>query len=544
MGQDAATTAMNSYGSAAREQEKYNQSLEARINRMKTAWYELADTAGQTIIYDILVTGTESLQFVTGKMADASSSAEALGKSAGILGTALLLCSTRFRTWGASVVASTGQAVASRYALTALSSSFGAVGASAAGAAVGVRAFMAATGVGLAITAVVGGLTLLISKWSESIRKQEEFDAYMQKNVDALTVNKEKVDELLNSYKGLISAKENGKLSTEQEEKLIEVQNQLAELYPSMVNHIDAQGNAHLKSVGSINQVTEATLKLIQAEKELKRETAEDTFKEFNKELDKLQKNRKGLNATLELKVDRGANSKEIAKIEHDIAKLDLEIANKSSEMSNSILEVADAFTDAGAQINDSITNDIRDALTGLDFSQLDNTELKEFSQEVANIRLALNDALASGDESGWNKAREDLNNLINSVGVSKDEINSQTLSFEKLNKSATDASKGIEVADESVQDIGDSAESSAAELEKFAEAINKLDTVQEQLVGVSEKHVEESEKLLYMYEMLTSRLQGLNDEELKALARKPNLTAEERLIVEAMKKREGFIAH
>lgn len=116
---EATETSLSSYGSAMREQEKYEKSLESRINNLKTAWYGLADSLSQTIIYDGLVVGTKALEGLTGAMSSTTSVGAGLGTVFGVLGTGVLLLSTRFRTYGATLVQATASAVANRTANTA-----------------------------------------------------------------------------------------------------------------------------------------------------------------------------------------------------------------------------------------------------------------------------------------------------------------------------------------------------------------------------------------------------------------------------------------
>ncbi|WP_438285743.1 phage tail tape measure protein [Bacillus altitudinis] len=61
MYQDAANTAANSMGSAWKEQEKYADSLQARINRLQNTVTEFAVAASDAFISDGLIASTEAL---------------------------------------------------------------------------------------------------------------------------------------------------------------------------------------------------------------------------------------------------------------------------------------------------------------------------------------------------------------------------------------------------------------------------------------------------------------------------------------------------
>ncbi|MEM5592726.1 phage tail tape measure protein [Niallia circulans] len=104
--QEASETAANSFGSAMREQEKYSESLQARINRLSNAFTSLAVSAGDALISDTLIIATEEFgNFLqtTGKVVDIIG---VLPVILGVAGTSVALLSKNVR--GLAVALSTG----------------------------------------------------------------------------------------------------------------------------------------------------------------------------------------------------------------------------------------------------------------------------------------------------------------------------------------------------------------------------------------------------------------------------------------------------
>lgn len=539
---EASATATESFGSVMREQEKYGQSLEARINRMKTAWYGFADAMGNTIVYDALVVGTDALEGMTTSASEANNISKLLGTTITLVSTAVLMSNNTFKAWSASLVDSQIKTIGVTGANGLLSKSLIAVRDSALGASAGLKSFLVATGVGILITGVVTAIGYLIKKRSEMIQQNEEFEATLEKNKLALTDNKEHVDKLIASYTSLSEAKANGVLSTEQEQELLDVQNKLAEQYPALVESIDANGNAHLVSADKVDEKTKSVLALIEKEKELQRLEAEKTFEDVGddlkgkrKERDRLESNIKGFKAN-------NANPKHIAELELQLLKLDDEIANITGKIASNVMEVSDAFVDVGQDIESVVDNDINKALTGLDFSNLKPEELAEFSKKLAEIRVGLSEAFLAKDEDGFVKYREQLNNLINSVGVSSDEIAVNVLSFEELTKASEETGNALQFVDTSMENFGNTTANTTGLLDGLTDKLNELSTVEEKLAGASQASVDATNDLMFMYGELSNRLAGHSQEELQALLTKENLTNEEKVLADAMRQREAVI--
>ena len=72
--------------------------------------------------------------------------------------------------------------------------------------------------------------------------------------VSTWRTNKNSINELIEEYKELKKAQEQGKLDSVSAQRLLQVQNELAKLMPTIVDHIDEQGNSHLKNIDAVEK--------------------------------------------------------------------------------------------------------------------------------------------------------------------------------------------------------------------------------------------------------------------------------------------------
>lgn len=235
MGLDATETALNSEGSAMRENAEYMKSLEARIERMKAAWQEMALTLGDAVITDTLInlisfatSAGNSLSWLVDKVG-------ALPVVLGALGTVLAMTNKNFRTLTVAVMT--------------LGRGFQALGVSAAVAKAAISGLLASTGVGLLFAVLGFAVEKLIGAWSKYNDEQNKIKENNDKSINSLRNNSEHVEELINKYTKLSSVT---KLTKEKEEELLQVQNELAQLIPSFISFTDEKGQSHLKSAEAI----------------------------------------------------------------------------------------------------------------------------------------------------------------------------------------------------------------------------------------------------------------------------------------------------
>src|SRR5690606_6530325 len=141
--------------------------------------------------------------------------------------------------------------------------------------------------------ALGSAISHVTGKMMEQKQRQEELQNTIEenttKNIDALTVNKERVEEVIGQYKNLTQAQKRGALDTESEEEYLNIQRELAELFPALISHIDSKGQAHLKSTEEIEKEIGATQKLIDLKRQEIILNSKDTFSERLKGLEQTQ---------------------------------------------------------------------------------------------------------------------------------------------------------------------------------------------------------------------------------------------------------------
>jgi murein DD-endopeptidase MepM/ murein hydrolase activator NlpD len=544
MGLKATESSIHSQNSAMSEQNKYAESLEARINRLKNAWYGFANEAGSSILYDGIVVLTSIFQGATDGAGSFISEMGALGPILGTVGVAVVLLNKNFRNLVISMGVQAQAAVASSTATTL----FGRAAAGAAGMVkalnISVAGLMATLGVGAVFFAVGFAIEKLTSVISENIRMQEKMDAQMKANKDALGVNKTQVDELIKSYESMRAMKEynSNAWTSENEEKYLDVQQRLAELMPSLVDHIDATGQAHLKSAEGIQKAKEATEELVKAEQNALISGAED---KFNKQLEGIngkwwQSMSNFLNNTLEGRIKDTeqviealtARGMDTSKQEFKLAQLQAEVASQAGEIKASMLEVTNAINSVNdVEINPNVQQSLEAFIETLELP-MDSAGLKDFAKEFAEVQKLMSNAISSKDSKAFEEATQKLNALTAKAKNGKEDFKQFKISYDEF----------IGAIEKGKTPVADS----EGELENLAEATGELIDVAyeyanatERMAGVTQKQIDDTSDLLSEYTMLSHQLAGYTEEELKNIQAKKSLSGAERILVDALDKRD-----
>lgn len=95
---------MHSQGSAVTENEKYMQSLEARIQKMKTAWDTLSLSVGDALISDSIVVLTSVISGFGSVLTSTVDTFGALPVIFGVSYAGLMLLSTGFKLFAANLM--------------------------------------------------------------------------------------------------------------------------------------------------------------------------------------------------------------------------------------------------------------------------------------------------------------------------------------------------------------------------------------------------------------------------------------------------------
>jgi len=301
-GLKATETALNSQGSAMRENEKHLQSYEAKINKVKNAWTEATLIMGEGFLGDSLVVGTD---LATDGIKAFSKLAETIGLLPVVLGAAGIAL-TVFNGKLRSISFTNGQAIIDAFrnfdkgAQTASSGMLGFLRNTKAGSAASVGfgatlknlkgamiAFGTATVGALAPIAGLMALGMAISfitgKIAEAKQKQEDFKKEMEASTSSISKNKSEIDDLVAKYDTL--SKMGNTRNNEQEEEYVRIQNELATLLPVVKAGEDSKGNAILLNADATRDYVAILEKRVALEKEKALNEAPEKIAEKVKEI-------------------------------------------------------------------------------------------------------------------------------------------------------------------------------------------------------------------------------------------------------------------
>ena len=324
---DALETSLNSSGSAMREHEKWQQSLEAQINKLKASWQGLSQAFlssdflhgaldaviglvdGLTNLIDTFgafptLMGTVAAGFSAFKnkgfvtFDKDAKSIQLLGNNLMGLGGSFKKISTAVNTYNSNLSKSTGLQNAYVNAINNQNSSLGqylsglngakasfggyikylfSAKAATIGLSIASTALNAALTMGLsfAIQLVVEGISKLINADKELAESVEEITSKFKQEHDELKKLKGDYDttnesSMISKYeklsKGVDNLGRNVSLTADEYSEYQSIVNKIAEQIPSLVTGYDSQGNAILSCKGNVEELTEAYEKLIHAQ--------------------------------------------------------------------------------------------------------------------------------------------------------------------------------------------------------------------------------------------------------------------------------------
>ena len=137
-------------------------------------------------------------------------------------------------------------------------------------------------GIGLAISYAIKGISKLINYQKELIDKSQEAISVFEESRDALTNNKQTIDEISSDYtrlaQGVDSLGRNVSLNTEEYTRYNEIVNQIADMFPQMVQGYTDEGNAIIINKGNVDELTKAYEDQKKAYQDLVITKSADTF--------------------------------------------------------------------------------------------------------------------------------------------------------------------------------------------------------------------------------------------------------------------------
>jgi DNA repair exonuclease SbcCD ATPase subunit len=530
--QSATSTAISSVGSSMKEQEKFSNSLEARINRLDTAWNKFTLSVGNAVLTDSLIGGIESLNDLATGAAKVIDKVGVLGGVFGILGVATFGLSTKFRIFSTSLIFGTAEMSRMQLASAGLSTGMTRLGIATIGTKAALRGLATATLVGGAF--IVFGIIVekLINSFAEAKKAQEEFDKTQQKGIDALSKNGQETEHLIDQYNGLTEAKKKAgeDWSVKQEEQYLSVQSKLAAIYPQLISYIDSAGQSHLKSKDQIQQEVDLTNELIAAKKEEMQLDAQSKFKKETKSRDSLADKIDTKQAQYIQGVITGADPRSLVKLKTEILNLQKQWSDSTQKITSDVLKLSDSYTTL--KVDPSIKKSVDDFLSSLDTKNLNANELEKYSKQVAKVTDSLQGAYKSGDKVGFDNAKSSLIELAQKMGATKLQAYGLSLSFDDIKKaseagaSAIFAGKdGMDGLDESAGDLTGTMDGLSGAIDGTTGAMDTNANAASILFGVTSDQISQAENAIAVIQML-SGMENLSAQQKFALANATGILA------------------
>ncbi len=110
--------------------------------------------------------------------------------------------------------------------------------------------------------AIGEAIQFIVNKYKEAREEQAKFEQQNKEIVQAYSQHYDEINKLVARYEYLLNLQKEGKLTNEQQQELLNIQNRLNELMPILTEEVDEQGQAHLRNIEAIKMELEYAEKL------------------------------------------------------------------------------------------------------------------------------------------------------------------------------------------------------------------------------------------------------------------------------------------
>lgn len=387
----ATETAINSQGSAMRENAKYMESYEAKIQKMKTAWETFSLNMGEKVIGDSIDKITTSLTVLTHALSFAVDTFGAVPVIMGTVGTAAALMSKNFRNLALSVIT--------------LGNDIKWLGFSATSAKVAIRGLMASTLVGAAFVALGFVLEKIIGLFGEAKESQDEYFENLRQNIEDTEKQIQSLEKLTEQLQD----------STKSQSELNSLYEQTASTTDGLIDHYTAEGDAVYKTKEQIDQLIASKKEQLLLDREIalgnisdKVSTSVNDISKNESEVVKKTNSRNDLSNELEaLELISGFISKN---------KLN-ELDQTSAEFSEKVYELETLISDflSGKGLDISNTSYLQSFMNNL-YSSVSSNDLDSFKNDLDSKIKDIDIEIQKG-KSTVTKSKADLIKNLSEFG-------------------------------------------------------------------------------------------------------------------------------
>jgi len=465
---------LDSFGSAARENAKYLDSLQGHIAKFRNAINDFwSSNITSDALKDIVDIGTSAINVLksltdtfgglnivvfatTASFLKFTSVGNSLSKSLTMIVPGALKLNTTIDSLKDRInVISTAL---TRFPRTAQAAgvSLGALRLALIGTQVAAAALEATLtlGLSLAITGVVAGLSALYTQHQKNIQQEKEFQQQQKQIADNYANQKDHINDLLNTYNELDKATNGGKVFSDidQETKYKDTVQQLADLMPNLVQSIDDKGQAHLKNADAIKQELEYAQQLADQEAKQNILDAKDNFKD---QLEQLKKDQKEV-ADIQAKIAMGGyivadggfgtfikyTDSELNELQTKLIQAQYKVATSTNNIRDSLNGLTQTILEQNhVKLDDNLSKELEDISRNLDVN-LSSDQLYDKANALAAFFDKLNSLKNIKDQNQFKILSEDLVKYGNSIGIA----DSKTKSFiDGLKKGSSQTTQSLQ---------------------------------------------------------------------------------------------------
>lgn len=277
---DATTTALNSQGSAVRENQAYMDSYEAKINKMKNSFTELSQSIGNAFLKSGLNLAIPALEGITRSVIKL---VDTVGLLPAVLGTAFAVFSMTKSgkgmfdgiTLGIKAVMADSQNMGTvvTNSVSKMKNAYIGLGGIVGKALITGGMALAIAGIGWAVEKLINHFAK-IKKEADDLKKTNDTMVESFRNSgSSLTDMVNKYDELYNKYgdfhDAVASGKIDARINVKDYEEYENIVNELTNKLPTVIEYTDAQGVSHLKASKAVREQLEYAKELSKTQAEL-----------------------------------------------------------------------------------------------------------------------------------------------------------------------------------------------------------------------------------------------------------------------------------
>lgn len=506
----ATVTAYNSQGSAMRENEKYMQSMEAKINQTKNSFTTMSVAFGKAFVSDGIIAVAQGLGLVLNAITQIANAGGGLalvgiaigaimtqmGKFSGIQ-TAVGGFFSKFTEGFRNVQRDGNQTITvmdrmrsgmqnTGTATTTVGGAFMNAGKSVLsfGLSFG-KAVLSMGAFGLAIGAIGWAIEAVIGHFSKLKAEQEAVDRATQKMVDGYRKNMDTVGGLVEKYDAMSKAFASGAIQkgTEEYDQFLIVQSKLAEILPTSVKFIDANGQAWLKN-------TDEVKKALQMSKELSEAKAREQVAMKDQNLDKATEDIGKLIEAEEKLLQKRKEAEEFRnRPTASQSREEREEAYKKKILDLDVKELQNASkrNEAFQKINHTLTEQARATLEASGaMAKLGDGAQKAVDNFMKVNTNSLNEKIASGAIKGADNIKKAMDNIVKG-GAGVGELFAKE--FDRMTAGIdTSTNKGkqkVEELKQAIGKIGSTVPERFMNIENFGGSIDKMQSKLKELLAL-----------------------------------------------------------